>query len=249
MPRRSQRIAAKDSQLASPPSPTNTQSSHHTGDLPDVSSLSAAELLEKAIDLCDNALISHYLKNLGKKLAHAVHEGYEQERRSRSVVISGLPEANANSSSLARQRDLQDKVDRLLEVLDVECKPSEVYRMGVPSQTRPRLVKVVFPTSAHWRRAVANARRLRSSEYRDVYLRRSMTAAERRRDYELRQVAKERNQGCDTREWVVYRGEVVRRSTLHHRSTVSSQPQNLLSTPQCHQRHSQMSTTTRQGVE
>ncbi|KHJ89207.1 hypothetical protein OESDEN_10975 [Oesophagostomum dentatum] len=69
-----------------------------------------------------------------------------------------------------------------------------------------RLIKLVLPSRPHWTKALANARRLRTSKYSSVYVRRSMTPDERRLDFELRQQAKERNNKAGRRLWVVYRG-------------------------------------------
>ncbi|KAL6728383.1 hypothetical protein Aduo_010162 [Ancylostoma duodenale] len=45
------------------------------------------------------------------------------------------------------------------------------------------------------------------------------SSEERKREYELRQAARERNKGKAQREWVVYRSELVRASDLNrHKS-------------------------------
>ncbi|VDL80594.1 unnamed protein product [Nippostrongylus brasiliensis] len=212
---RSQRTTARKAPDASMPNNAPSQISNaQVVDLPDISNLSAAELLQKAIDLWDNALVQYYLTTLVKKMDNRVDERIEQDLRARSVVISGLPEADPDMLSNERQHDLEGKVDQLLGVLDVECTPDKIYRMDNFDRRRPRLIKVVFPTTFYWKRALANARRLRNSPFHDVFIRRSMTNDERRREFELRQLANERNKGCASREWVVYRGELVRRSSL-----------------------------------
>ncbi|VDL75969.1 unnamed protein product [Nippostrongylus brasiliensis] len=101
-----------------------------------------------------------------------------------------------------------------MDVLEVECTPVEVYRMGELDPTRSRLVKVVLPSSTHWRIALANAHRLRSANFRDIFIRKSMTVEERRKQYELRKEAKERTKGKSEKEWVVYKGELRRVSEL-----------------------------------
>lgn len=61
---------------------------------------------------------------------------------------------------------------------------------------RSRLVKVVLPTTSHWGIALANARPLRRNRgFENVFIRRSMTAEERKQDYELRKLTRERNSG------------------------------------------------------
>ncbi|VDL86540.1 unnamed protein product [Nippostrongylus brasiliensis] len=114
---------------------------------------------------------------LGEKIPQMRSDNVEDEERSRSIVVSGLIEANHTLPASARQRDLESKIDQLLDVLDVECRPTKVYRM-------------------------------------DVFIRRSMTADERKHEYELRKTARERNEGKDIKEWVVYKGELVHVSSL-----------------------------------
>lgn len=50
--------------------------------------------------------------------------------------------------------------------------------------------------------------------YLDLFITKSMTESERMKDYELRQMAKERNREKVFKEWVVYRGEVRRAAEL-----------------------------------
>ncbi|KAK6031148.1 hypothetical protein OSTOST_02707, partial [Ostertagia ostertagi] len=148
----------------------------------------------------------------------------ESDKRGRSIVISGLDEAPGNLPPSARQRDLEDKVCAVLDVLDVECRPTEIYRMGKRDKDRPRLVKVVLPARSHWRRALANARLLRGAGLPHVFIRRSMTEDERKREYELRKEAEERNKGKDVREWVVYQGQLKHTSELPHKQIVAAFP-------------------------
>ncbi|KAL6730624.1 hypothetical protein Aduo_001580 [Ancylostoma duodenale] len=138
----------------------------------------------------------------------------EADIRSRSIIISGVEEAPEHLPPSERQRDVERKVTDLLDAVKVECRPDKVLRMGVPNPNRPRLIKVVLPSRLCWRTALANAKLLRSAGYSHVFLRKSMTAEERKRDFELRQEARERNKGKPTREWVVFRGELKRISDL-----------------------------------
>lgn len=176
--------------------------------------MSAAELIRLAMERNADPVIGRILLAAARKIPADISEALESEKRSRSIVIRGLEEAVGDISPFAKQTVLEEDVGRILEVLDVECRPTEVYRMGRPNPQRPRLVKVVLPSPAHWRRALANARLLRTHGFPHVFIRRSMTADERRRDYELRQEARERNKGGTVREWVVYRGELRRASDL-----------------------------------
>lgn len=108
----------------------------------------------------------------------------------RSIVLSHVPESPSSKSSERLAHDFAFVVD-LLAFLDVECTPVSVYRMGRVAQNKPRLVKVVLPSSKFQRLAVRRAPRLRSSTtQKGVYLRPSLTWEERMHRRELRQFSR-----------------------------------------------------------
>lgn len=143
----------------------------------------------------------------------------QSEIHGRSIVIANLDEALGDTRPSERQKDLECKVSDILDVVNVECRPSAIYRMGTFDPARRRLVKVVLPTTTHWRLCLANARLLRGSRFSEVYIRKSMSPEERKRDFDLRQEARERNKGKAEREWVVYRGQLMHVSELPSRSS------------------------------
>lgn len=71
-----------------------------------------------------------------------------------------------------------------------------------------------LPSRSFWRTALANARLLRAARFHDVYVWKNMTAEERKREYDLRQQAREPNRGKPKPEWIVYRSELVHSSKL-----------------------------------
>lgn len=84
--------------------------------------------------------------------------------------------------------------------------------MGKPDPSGQRLLKIVLPTTSHWREALANTHLLRKvSDFKGVYIRRSMAANERKRDCEMRQMAKNKNTSMGRREWCVYSNELQAR--------------------------------------
>ncbi|VDO70332.1 unnamed protein product [Heligmosomoides polygyrus] len=131
------------------------------------------------------------------KASSAVADGIEEEKRSRSLVVSGVSEPDSEHLPPSLQRaELREKVTNLLDALKVDCEPVEVFRMERADSSRPRLVKIVLPTRSHWGTALANARLLRAAPgFSHVFVRRSMTGDERKRECELRQAARERNKG------------------------------------------------------
>ncbi|EYC30393.1 hypothetical protein Y032_0005g2626 [Ancylostoma ceylanicum] len=151
-------------------------------------------------------------------------DAVQKEVRNRSIVISGLSEINADSDASVRQVDTEEKVKEILNILDIECRPVKVFRMGKREEGKPRLVKVELPSRGHWVTTLSRARLLREKPgYNNVFIRRSMTDKERRLEQELRERAKQMNQGKSHEDRVVvYRGEIVPVSSLRRRDLSSA---------------------------
>ena len=81
-----------------------------------------------------------------------------------------------------------------MDELDVECGAVHIYRMGKPMENRPRLVKVVLPTSIYQSQCLKFAKNLKTvSGYDGIYIRPSMTKDQLQADYELRKKLREMN--------------------------------------------------------
>ncbi|EYC20166.1 hypothetical protein Y032_0022g484 [Ancylostoma ceylanicum] len=180
-------------------------------------SLSASELLKVIIERNKDPDIQQLLIDLSSKIPTDFKDLIEADKRARSIVISGLEEPTESMRLLDRGLDLERKVCDILEIVKVDARPSEVFRMGKPNSAKPRLVKVVLPSTSCWRTALSNSRLLRSSASSNVFIRKSMTPEERKREFELRQIARERNKGKKDREWVVYKGQLTHVSDLPKR--------------------------------
>lgn len=115
----------------------------------------------------------------------AAQEADDDPDLKRAIVIRNLPEPNCPRSVDNVFHDLAS-VTEILAVLNVECLPKTVYRMGKPSSNHPRLLKVILPTSRFQKQVLRNASRLRFTPFRDVFLRESLTWAERKRRREER---------------------------------------------------------------
>lgn len=181
----------------------------------DYSKMSSSELINSIMARNSDPIISKMLLALSDKIQAECFDMIEAEKRGRSIVLAGLDEAPSDLSPNLRLRDLENKVENVMSALQVECRPSEVYRMGKFDPARPRLVKIVFPSKYYWSLALANARLLKPAGFPDLFIRRSMTEPERKKDYELRQLAKERNRLKGFKEWVVFRGELRRVAELN----------------------------------
>lgn len=117
----------------------------------------------------------------------------EQKERLRSIVVVGLPESSGKPSE--RGDADHRKLRELFDELDVEAKVSNCYRMGQKSEGRNRLTKVVLATSAQQRTVMTAAKKLKNSAaFKGVFLRPSMTPAQRDEDAKLRKELYERRQ-------------------------------------------------------
>ncbi|KAK6733687.1 hypothetical protein RB195_017442 [Necator americanus] len=135
---------------------------------------------------------------LKTKGTQEVADGVEAEKRGCSIVITGLAELGADRSLMERQRNLEEKVANVLDPFEVDCLPEVAYRLGKFNGNNQRLVKVVLPSRSHWAKALSRAHFVRRTSLSNMFVRKSMTAAERKRDYELRHKARLRNKLSST---------------------------------------------------
>ncbi len=102
-----------------------------------------------------------------------LREEKEDESRERSLIVRGLRE-NGN--------DFKD-VGYIIREIDYSLEPNHIftcYRMGKEERDHPRLLKVIFVSSHVQKAVLRNAARLKNHpELRNIYLRRSMSEAER----------------------------------------------------------------------
>uniref|UniRef100_A0A7I4YG79 Uncharacterized protein n=1 Tax=Haemonchus contortus TaxID=6289 RepID=A0A7I4YG79_HAECO len=128
------------------------------------------ELIRNIMELNQDPVIGNMLIALPEKIPTGFSELIESDKRTQSIVISGLDEIQGAAPTLTRQKDLEEKVSTVLDALDVECgQLRNTVQMGMLDTERPRLAKVVLPTRAHWRRALANECLLRSAGLSNVY--------------------------------------------------------------------------------
>ncbi|KIH56755.1 hypothetical protein ANCDUO_13061 [Ancylostoma duodenale] len=159
----------------------------------DFATMSPADLLNAILDRNSDPVVDRMLRACIGKMPLLATERIEKEKRSRSIMIAGLEEAPPNLRPSRRQKDLGEKVTEVLDAMDLECRLLEVRRMGRMDLARPQLVKVVFATTQERARALDNARLLRTARFKDVFVRKSMTEAERKKEFDLHQLVRERN--------------------------------------------------------
>ncbi|KIH69415.1 hypothetical protein ANCDUO_00246 [Ancylostoma duodenale] len=126
-------------------------------------------------------------------------------------IVHGIPELPTDALPSERQADIEAKVLRILDALGVEATPWAVFRMGKMSEDRPHLTKVILPSRSHYYAVPGRARSLKEMcNYRHIFIRASLTEAERKKEYDLRQEVRNRNHSLCHGECVVYKGEVVK---------------------------------------
>ncbi|KAK6763045.1 hypothetical protein RB195_023662 [Necator americanus] len=184
----------------------------------DIESLSCAGIINEILERNTDPVIEKMVLALKTKITQKMADGVEAEKRGRSIVITGLAELGADRSLTERQRDLEEKVSNVLDAPEVDYLPEVACRLGKFNANKPRLVKDVLLSRSHWAKALSRAHLLRSTSFSNIFVRKSMTAAERKRDYELRHEARLRNERSSTREWVVYK------DTLTHITELPRKP-------------------------
>ncbi|KIH42416.1 hypothetical protein ANCDUO_27599 [Ancylostoma duodenale] len=105
---------------------------------------------------------------------------FDDVERNRSVVIAGVEESRAVQASLRVNYDF-NCVSQIFDFLSIDCAPVSVYRMGRPRQGVARLLKVVLPASYFARLALRRASYLRHFKVKGIFMRPSLSKAERDR--------------------------------------------------------------------
>ncbi|EYC10542.1 hypothetical protein Y032_0055g2614 [Ancylostoma ceylanicum] len=108
-----------------------------TGDLgtglsdSDIDALSNAEIINVILERNTDPVIEKLAQTLRTRISREILDAVEEEKRGRSLVISGLPECDLGKPLLERQKDLEIQVANILDILEVDCLPETTYRMGV----------------------------------------------------------------------------------------------------------------------
>ncbi|VDP40145.1 unnamed protein product [Heligmosomoides polygyrus] len=121
----------------------------------------------------------------------------EADKRARSIVIYGVAECDQDMASTCRQESTENSVAAILNALDLEVRPTEVYGLGRKMPGKNLLIKNI-------------------PEFSNVYIRKSMTLNERLKDKELRARARELNGSSPNGEriYVVYKEHSGKKSDI-----------------------------------
>ena len=153
------------------------------------------------------------IREIAKK---EVHENNDKKGRECNFVVAGIDE---------EKEDADKEIEDMLAFLDVTVEVSGIRRMGKDKQdgkTRPVWVRV---DSKKERNAVLEkAKKLRDDDrWKNVYINRDMTEAERKEAYnlrvELRARREEERRENGTRRFVIHRGQVIRKENAREPAT------------------------------
>ncbi|KAK6059051.1 hypothetical protein COOONC_03323 [Cooperia oncophora] len=103
---------------------------------------------------------------------------YDDVERKRSVIVAGIQECVSPIASVRVSYDLAC-IRRINDFLSIDCQPICVYRMGRYISGKPRLLKVVFPSSFFSSLLLKRAPKLRFFSEQGIFVRRSLSLAER----------------------------------------------------------------------
>ena len=154
----------------------------------------------------------------GSAQLSAKADGEGEKLRNCSVVFLRIPESLVEKP---RDRNKADR-DTVLDILDdigVDGVPVNVFRMGVFNAGRWRPVKVVFSNPHDASQVIRNSPRLKSSRFKDIYVRRSMTPSELAEHRRLRLQLKEARKTNPN--VVIFKNSIYDRSELPRSPTFS----------------------------
>ncbi|KAL6726537.1 hypothetical protein Aduo_008500 [Ancylostoma duodenale] len=162
-------------------------------------------------------------KDTGSQSASSINKNVDA---SSQALESGLMEMSIDGLlGLAMERNNDPVMERILSILSKKIPKHSVEDPDSEERSRSIVISGLSETDgdvrfrdrqAHLENQVSDVLEALKIECRSVelYPMGKMTAEERKRDYEVRQQARERNRGKPKPEWVVYRSELVHVSEL-----------------------------------
>ncbi|RCN24327.1 hypothetical protein ANCCAN_29979, partial [Ancylostoma caninum] len=95
----------------------------------DIDALSSGEIISVILERNTDPVIEKLAQKLRTRISREISDAVEEEKRGRSLVFSGLPEGDLDKPLLERQKELENKVAEILDMLKVDCLPESTYRM------------------------------------------------------------------------------------------------------------------------
>lgn len=130
------------------------------------------EIRAKAFDSNELVEIKNRVEKLSSTTCCNEENSIESHQRARSVVVKGLPYPE-NMSNYHRGIFLRNQVESLCQFLDVQYSPDDVFYMS------KFLVKVRFGSRRAQQEILSRAKRLRFSDWGNVFIRPSLSDKQR----------------------------------------------------------------------
>ncbi len=139
-----------------------------------------------------------------------MEEMRDRERRRHNVIVAGLPEETDGS---ARERQTVDmtRIHNIFNgLIDVEtAEITRIHRIGKTANGRPRLIRVVMTNENTKKALLYNAKKLRMSEHRNIFINNDLTITQRKARKALHdELTRRRNAGEDI---IIRHGQIVTR--------------------------------------
>ncbi len=158
----------------------------------------------------------------------AVEEVKEQERRKCNVVLFNVPESESADNETRRQHDIKVLEALMKEgiLITAEIKTDRrgvkmVKRLGKKEDNKTRPLQVTFTSEQGQKAILGNARNLSQSKnemHKKVVVKPNLTQFQREAEKKLVEEKKRRNREAEekkeTADWVIYRGRLVRKSSI-----------------------------------
>lgn len=174
---------------------TSLENIKKTVDQSSVDSTILTQLLNLVVE--QQKTLNNMFEVLCKEKEPPAETDADLKEKKRSLVIAGLPESIQPLPSKRIEEDRQ-KIVKLLDALDTEAVPMQVYRLPRNPEykgTQPRLTKVVLATSYQQRQTLSKASTVKTlPEHQGIFIRPSMNAEERKLDWKLRKAVKMLNE-------------------------------------------------------
>lgn len=166
-----------------------------------------------ALSLLDSAALS-FSSFVSDHCVKITQELVEQRERDKIVVLDMVPEQEhqsfsaRNSADLALARAISDKLQLTGTIFATE-------RLGKLNPKRPRKLKLFFLSRSNALNFLKafHIKSRQDSTLSGIFARKSLSDAERKKEFELRQIAKERSVK-EKVHFVVYAGEVVKKDDI-----------------------------------
>ncbi len=186
-----------------------------------------SELIEKKIEekICEKKI---EVNKPTTSVQDAVEEVKEQERRKCNVVLFNVPESDSVDTETRRQHDVEVVQELMKEGImkTAEIKTDTrgmkmVTRLGKKENNKVRPLKITFTSEEGQKMILWNAKNLSESKnemHKKVVIKPDLTQFQREAERKLVQEKKRRNQEAEKKkevaDWVIYRGRLVKRSTI-----------------------------------